>query len=487
MKGFINYISSHKVILFSVFILSLNFVLKILFIDSNDVAKDEPFSIYTAQMPLSDIIVYLRGGNNPPLYEILLHFWIKLFGIGAFSVRFPSLIFSCLTAVVIFRIGKSVFSFSTGVVASFIFTLSSLQMYFAHEARVYPLFLLLASLSFLLLLKYIIEGKKIFLILLCLIDILLIYSHYFGFFILLNQMLGLLFYKKIRSHFVVLLMLAFAVIVSFLPMLPSFIMQFYYSVDRGTWVEPPLLSQFYGFINIFINNKFNTLIFLAFLLGLAMFYFVKNKSLNHFIDPDKRTHLYYVFLWFFIPYAIMFAASFKAPMFIDRYVLFTSLFLYLSFAALFCLVPINKYFKGIIILFFLMGMTFSFHINPYNKRDTAKAVAFVKANKEKEDIVLVCPDYYYYAFTYHYNTAIFGDYKQTIKLLQDDNVFLISSKTDVILTLHNHKSKKVIYFQSVSAFVDPQNEIFKYLSQSFEIQEKRNFFEIYTVTVFLKK
>ena len=487
MKGFINYITSHKIILFSFFILLLNFTLKILFIESNDIAKDEPFSIYTAQMPLSDVIIYLRGGNNPPLYEILLHFWIKLFGIGAFSVRLPSLIFSCLTALVIFRIGKSFFSFSTGVVASFIYSFSTLQTYYAHEARVYPLFLLLASISFLLLMKYIIEGKKTSLVLLCLTDILLIYSHYFGFFILLNQLLSLLFYKKIRKDFIALAFVAAAVILTFLPMMPSFIIQFYYSVDRGTWVEPPLFRQFYGILNIFINDKFNTLIFLAAMLNIVLFYYLKKKPLSLFIDKDKKTAINFVFLWFFLPYAIMFFASFKAPMFIERYVLFTSVFFYLFLASVICLPNINKMLKVLLIFFFLAGMIFSYNNNPNNNRDLAKAVAFVKENKTNETIVLLCPDYYYYAFTYHYNKNIFNDYRQTIKLLADDNVFLLTSKADAINVLSQHQCKSVVYFQSVSAFVDPQDKINSYLEDLFVIKEKRNFFEIYTVTVFLKK
>src|SRR5947199_282023 len=80
---------SEKKILFTglAFVL-LNFVLKILFISNNSIAGDEPFTIYHAQMDVPSLLHYLKNYNNPPLYELILHYWIHIFGIGSLSVRF---------------------------------------------------------------------------------------------------------------------------------------------------------------------------------------------------------------------------------------------------------------------------------------------------------------------------------------------------------------------------------------------------------------
>ena len=69
-------------------LLVLNIVLKLAFLGTMPLANDEPFSLFHAQLPLAGMIDALKTFNNPPGFEIILHYWIDIFGISVVSARF---------------------------------------------------------------------------------------------------------------------------------------------------------------------------------------------------------------------------------------------------------------------------------------------------------------------------------------------------------------------------------------------------------------
>ena len=64
------------------FFILLGFVLKGLYLGSNSLGGDEPFSVYHSQLSLEHLLGIFQSENNPPLHFLLLHYWIKFFGIS---------------------------------------------------------------------------------------------------------------------------------------------------------------------------------------------------------------------------------------------------------------------------------------------------------------------------------------------------------------------------------------------------------------------
>ena len=56
--------------------------IRCLFFTKPDIGNDECFSLYYAQFSPIDIIHTILQGDNQPLWELLLHYWILAFGIG---------------------------------------------------------------------------------------------------------------------------------------------------------------------------------------------------------------------------------------------------------------------------------------------------------------------------------------------------------------------------------------------------------------------
>jgi hypothetical protein len=389
------------------------FLWKFYYIDSRDICHDEPFTIFYAQHSFWDI-VKLSANNepNPPLFMVLLHFWIKLFGIGPTSVRFLPLIFNALTAVFIFLFGKKFFNVRTGTIASGIFILSTYHFYFGLETRAYALLSLATAASLFYFQSLIAKPRSIqYVVALVFWNFVLVYSHYFGWFIVFVQFVASLLYLKDRVVFKKIIVAIFATAFLFIPMAVVFVKQFLKS-SQGTWVQPPTRYDFWDQLHWFLNSKqvFNIVIVI---LAIGLVYTIIRKAKFEF---DKK--ILTVLLWWLIPYTVMFFVSFRVPMFINRYILFNTIGLYLLIAVL-----INYLFEqklaiaaGMIIL---VAMFFKLQINSkeFYYREVKNWVFAVKAHSTEDSKVLLYPYWSDLSFMYYYDRSIFENYQKFDSLM----------------------------------------------------------------------
>ncbi len=462
----------------------LNFVLKFFYLESRDIAGDEPFSIFYAQKDLSGIIEMLRTENNPALHFFLLHGWIKLFGISAFSVRFPSLLFSSLTCVVLFKTGERFFNWKTGLVAGLIFSLSTMHIYFSHEARAYPLFCLLASLSLFFYLAIIQspDEKKNY-VLLFLSNIFLIYCHYFGFFILFVELFSLLLVRDAFKMFKKLSLVFVSLFIFYLPNLAIVTKRFLYSSQHEMWVAKPKPGQLYGFLNLFINNRYNMMVLIFVFLLFGILLSNQHKLVDRLKSIGATAFTKVILCWFLIPYLTMFIVSFKLPMFTERYILYTTIPFYLLIGVLMNYFIEKELFKNIAIILFISSLIFTVDLNPDNNRRLKEAVEKTRLLKKKNSVVLLAPDYADLGFTYYYNINYFKDYNNTRNLLNREHIYPVSSREDVGKILLG-KNDDVIFLQAGSEFIDPENSIFKNLAPQYRHLEQSSAYQIYLINHF---
>jgi hypothetical protein len=409
-------------------LLLLNFILKIIYLDSTSIAGDEPFSIYHAQMDVSAIIAQLSQGNNPPLFEILLHFWIKLFGISAFSVRFLPFLFSTALVYFIYKIGISFFNARIAIIASLLFSFSNYHIFFSHEARVYPLFALLSTISmfaYLSLIKK--ENNNRYLSLLIVANILLCYAHYFGFFIPFIQLVCCLVFPPVRSKiFKKYLFASLLFIAAYIPNISVLINRFLLSRSDG-WVSPVSYEDLYTMLWRFSNVPFTTVLLLT-LLAAAVIKLFKNRFKNSSVYGKI------IVVWFLLPYSLMFFVSMKylphnIPVFLDRYVIFISIAFYLSLAVAADYIFSNSRFNYIWLSIPVFLMLFTCKPNVDNKRPVAAAVEKIKELKTEKTIVFYTPFFFGFNFAYYYNIEYFKDYNpinpyENIETrLSEENIF----------------------------------------------------------------
>lgn len=457
-----NWITSNWLICLVIFV--LNFVLKFIYIDHLEIGIDEPFTLFYANADFEFLLNMLEHENNPPLFTVILKGWVSIFGLSPTSVRFLPLVFSALTAVSVFHLGRKFFSKSIGITTALIFTFSNYHLFFAHEARPYALFGLLAVLSINSFLEVTLNNSKKHLIYLALLNALLIYNHFLGFFLLFIQFLSYLSISEIRKNHSKSLFISWGITaLLYLPYLPILFHRFTES-SGGSWLKAPGSEGLYNNIRRFSNEPVVAVLFLAIMLFSGIYHLVRKANIK--VAPQYKVAI----IWFFVSYLLMFALSFKIAIFIDRYLLFTSFgFYFLVVIGVHQLLIAKKWkYIGSAILCVLMIATVNLKYG--SERNESKIIQEVAQAKNESTVILICPDWHRFLFAYHYDLEIFKDYKHLNQRLASEGIYPINSSDDLTAEKLENAST-VIYFDAWSELVDPKKAIHTKLNQDFKLTE----------------
>ncbi len=119
----------------------------------NPMWHDEVFTAFVATRPTSLLLTILaKREGNMPLYYLLMHVWAQG-GTEAGWLRVPSALAAVATVPVTALVARRVFDDRVAVLAGLLLAVNAFVLDFAREARTYPLAMLLAATTTLLLLK----------------------------------------------------------------------------------------------------------------------------------------------------------------------------------------------------------------------------------------------------------------------------------------------------------------------------------------------
>lgn len=503
----------------SVFLVA--FVLRCLFVESNSIALDEPFSIYHAQMGIPEIIARLKTGNNPPLYEILLHGWIRVFGISPLSVRFPSLLFGAATASFVYLLGKEFLNRRTALLATVLVTFSTYQVYFSHEARVYALFSLLATVSFYLFLKWARRpGHKTYIILLFFTDLAMVYAHYFAFFVILLQCVSVALRvrtdRRLLPQYLAMLGL---LVLAYVPNIYVVWLRFRDASAHKTWVPPvENLGHLHDLIFYFSNRHravyvvFLVLLWAAahklarrnlpgsyaglvaagavvpllFFTGISVFvplplmwkitsqpvytafFLVASGAFLVGVNRVSRPDTALIVNWFLGPLLLMFALSFRIPVFLDRYLVFVSPAFYLTVAAAadYLIKPRTAF--GFISGGICVLMAGTVNPNPGNHRQVKELVRQAEALDTPNTLVVLCPKDFELSLAYHYAPEIFKRPGRLTERLREARVLSVYHADEV----HTDGYPHVLYIDAGSGFSAPHKGIYEKLTAGYGLRNR---------------
>lgn len=200
---------------------------------------DEAQAVHIAGLPLHQLPDALRQDGAPPLYYVLLHFWIGIFGSGTTAVRALSGLFSIAALPLMFRLGRRYAGTEGGWIAVLLLASSPFAVLYATSARMYSLMQLLVVAGGLVTVRLLGRPNRRDTVLLALCAAGLMLTHYWAAFLLViftGLLLVLLRYPPNRRGAVHGLVALVAAAVLVLPWLPNVLFQLHHT---GTpWSAP---------------------------------------------------------------------------------------------------------------------------------------------------------------------------------------------------------------------------------------------------------
>ena len=144
---------------------------------------DEALSVNIAKLPVGDIPGALKRDGAPPLYYVMLHYWIRVFGNSDVAVRMLSGACSVFALVGLFFLVRRIWGRETAFIATGILAASAFASYYATEARMYALVMLLVVVLGWALMALVDRPTVLRALLLGVVAAALLYTHYWSIFL----------------------------------------------------------------------------------------------------------------------------------------------------------------------------------------------------------------------------------------------------------------------------------------------------------------
>ncbi len=366
---------------------------------------DEGVSFYLASQGLTKLLAETAVTDHPPLYFVLLHFWIRAAGRGEFSLRFLSALFGELSIPLIWGLGRRIYGSGAGFVAALLLTVSPFHVWYSQETRSYTLWLSLVIASFVLLGEAWERPRLRRWFGYALSIAAALYTHFYTILAVVAQSLYVILLlgmrreaglRRLKERLLGFCLGLGAVALAFSPWIPSLAWQ--YRFNRTYWqgrlelarAAKDVIAAFAAgkLLGGFALNLASVLLVAAFAAGVVAT--VRER-------PLKREGFFtgvYALMGALMPIVLLFALTYTRPKFTPRYVLITLPF-WLLVAARGVLPKPDKVSKPA--FFWLAGMLLlqslalgNYYHNPrYFRDDFRKVVRYINAHSQDGDAVVV--------------------------------------------------------------------------------------------------
>ena len=437
-------------------IVGLHLIVKFGTLNQLELQGDEAFSVFYSQQSINELLQTLNNEANPPLYYLLLHFWIQLFGIGLVAVKSLNIIISIGTAILLFKLTRKIGNFWFVVFVSVCFLFSNLHFDFSHEIRAFQLVLFLTVASCYSFIQFLETKNRKWLYLLIFINAALPYTHYNAVLVPIVQFIGCLFYWNKERKLVLMLCLGY--VLSAIIFLPQLVIFKSVVPDENFWLGLSTFEDFnYILVKVVGNDQAYYPLIIPYFLSPVMLIIGLRYS---WFKKDFSWRIFLVFwLLFILPLLINFYLAQYIPSFQVRYVLFASFGLYLSIGYLFLHLEKGKWLFRSYSLLLILHFFYQFDPGKRDGEGWKETALLIKSYQNEKVAVVINADYKAKDLLYYYNEAAFSAYKNYEKSLKKLRFFPIATANEISKLGSLAQYDKVLFISSHQEISDPKGQI----------------------------
>ncbi|MDR7054993.1 putative membrane protein [Pseudomonas koreensis] len=264
---------------------------------------DELFSAWASDPGNSLGTVFHRTVEDvhPPLFQILLWVAYKVFGYGEGVGRVFSMVLGVAIIPVMYILGFKLFNVKIGLFVAFLSAINFYLIVFSQNTRSYELLVFLTVVSFVLLLDLVRKQNYFSAICYALACAALVNTHYFGFLLVMNQAIFLMwfsFYPRFKKRLFFLgAGVGIFILASIVPIVPYILINM---ERKDTWIQVPVGRFAVESLVLPFGDLSAALLSLVLLL----------VGLNSLIKKDtERLSLLLLLSWWLISYAVAYVKS----------------------------------------------------------------------------------------------------------------------------------------------------------------------------------
>lgn len=472
------FIAKNKYLLaFLIFICYLS--LSMYKIGQNSLWYDEIYSIDVAKESIKEIIKnYIKEDVNPPLYLIILHYWMNLFGDSEAALRSLSAVSVSTAAAVFFLFANRYFNWQTAIFSILIFFTSNEIYYYSEEGRTYGLVILFCTLSLYAFLSFVKKATLISALLLGIFNTIIFHLHTIASLFFIAQVVLIfllafdknLLFKKDKTQVSILgykIKHIIYYLTSWLIFGLFFLIwrkRFFELVSQpkgGFWLAEPNIGDFYKCLFDFHNSKELFFVFIGLFVAMLLLIIFFKK----YRDPEfsYKTLLIAIIAGPFLMCLNYYVSIHSTPIFLKRYILFTLLGFMLTYAYIFSMLKISFKIKMSLFLVLTILLFDKMTIPRESWYDFEDGVEFLKKVENKKTYISTDMPALYAYYLDRENIFYSENKSARFKLLSKRGIYMQSGDLNWPNTLDYSKYDDIYYTHVFDAYYDPEKQVEKQL------------------------